>query len=201
MYSLTNFLIETSQKQYCIAILKDNKKYPIQKCTLIGNVVSGFDFINETLVQIPVNDIIGLAHTDDIENKQYLHLRWDFEICKDICKDLDVDYNSKYFYCFNNGFEKAFSIILDKPFQDITLQELKTFWQLHIDKFIAKFKTYIEDEISKSQDVEFNSELNTIIKNIDKICANELEQIADIPQLIEFWPQLLFPPPSFVKLF
>jgi len=201
MNSFINFLIEASKTQYCIAVLKNNKKYPIQNCLVREGLVYGFDFINEQQIQMLVDDVIGVVHTDDKESKQFLHLRWDFEICKDICKDLGVDHNREYFYCFNNGFEKAFSIILNKPFQDITIEELKSFWQIHINKFIARYKSYMADEISKSCDAAFNNELSNVIENIDVWCLNELERVDSISQLIEFWPQLLFPPPSFVKLF
>jgi hypothetical protein len=113
----------------------------------------------------------------------------------------NLNLNESFLYKNLQIHEKTISLILNKQFNDISLSELKQLWISNIEIYCNKFENYIDKELNESANDLYNTELLSIkldLKNLKK--HKDINKLKTKEALFEYWPQILMPAPSFVKI-
>lgn len=205
-------LISLSRIGICFVDTHDNSSIPINDCdteeTEEGLWVTGTDKISNREVKILASSIKGFTNFTNPLNasgeEHYIirKTKSEYETIKKEC-DLDgVELNLDIFYQDIPTHEKTISMHLNKRYDQVSLDELKTFWKSCIEKRCSVIENEIISELeSEAEGQEIQTEELDTIKNIFNNIKSH-EEILGIntkEELLSFWPAILTPAPRFVK--
>lgn len=202
---MVNNLILDSKKGFCFVENHDNDAIPMINCHYDDKFnpiyLHGTDFLNNKDVCIKIEDIKAYMHVDSEDHKLCKRFALHFKKLQDVCIVENLTLENVFLYKRISINEKIISYILNKNYNDISLEELKNLWISYIEKYCIKFESYIDSELTESSNDLYKTELLTIkedLKNIKK--HKEIKKIKNKEDLCKYWPTLLMPAPSIVNI-
>jgi len=202
---MLNDLISDSKKGLCFVENHDNDTIPMIDCyydsKLNPTLIHGTDFLNNKDAFIKIEDIKAYMYVKSQDHKLCKRFSLHFKALKDVCVVEKLSLDSEFLYKNIPINEKIICYILNKNYNDITLQELKELWISYIQKYCNNFESYIDTELFESTNDLYKTELSKIKEDLTDIKKfKEIKKFKIKEDLIKFWPTLLMPCPSFVYL-
>lgn len=202
---MLNDLISDSKNGFCFVENHNNDAIPMIDCYYDDKFnpvyIHGKDFLNNKDASIKIEDIKAYMHVESQDHKLCKRFALHFKTLRDVCIVEKLELDNTFLYKRIPVNKKIISYILNKNYNDISLQELKDLWISYIDKYCFNFESYIDTELLDSTNDLYKTELNKIKKDLKDIKKyKEIKKFKDSEELCKFWPTLLMPAPSFVDL-
>lgn len=199
--ALMQLLIDSKQG-FCFVETNTNDKIPFKDCELVemGQThLEGRDFINNVVNRIPIASITSTTTVGTLDNNLIKKETDNFFKIKEMSKAENIPINTDLFYKNVSIHQKIISMLLNKSYEEISLDELKELWRTHINKYCNTFQEHIESELKEDTNELYRNELQQILAELRVIkCFEEINMIEAKEQLLSFWPTLLMPSPCFV---
>lgn len=206
MFNYEEMKLLSNEKEFFI-VLKDGSQVPFTNLVKKGRYYRGTNSINDIPVKVLVEDVGGYFYINDEDvesNNMYKQLHNHYQTVIDMYTAENLSTDSRYFYADLPVSQKVICGILDKPWDQIELDELKDIWFKKITESCANFNSYIEKELEQQQDDKDNNykqELLTIQNSLNEFKDKKfLDALSTKEELIRFWPRVLQPSPGFVSL-
>jgi hypothetical protein len=195
-------LLMDSKEGFCFVETTTNDKIPFKDCELVemGEThLKGKDFINNIVNRIPISKITGTTTVGTADNILIKKETDNFLKIKEMCSAENITINASLFYKNVSIHQKIISMLLNKPYEEISLDDLKELWKKHINAYCNTFEKHIESELKEDTNDLYKTELQQILVELRVIKSfEEVNMTEDKQQLLSFWPTLLMPSPCFV---
>jgi hypothetical protein len=201
---LLSTLLKCSQKEeFCFVETHINEIIPIKDCSTeeIESVlyVKGYDYINNRQHTFPASNIKIVTTTAG--GTAFLRIQKEnFTKITEMCEAENIPINPDMLYRDVPVYQKIISMLVNKKYEEISLNELKDLWKRYIEIHCTNFENYILAELSEDVNDLYKSELIAIRDQLSKIKqGTELDSIKTKEAITAYWPILLMPSPCFVN--
>lgn len=194
-------VVNFSKNKEIFLVSTKNEFIPSTNCKINGKNIVGYDFFNNKTVSLNVENFNYYFYYTDKNSNEYLSLKNHHKTIQDIAKSENLILDDIFIYKNIPIQEKIISIYLNTHYDELSLLNLKEFWKSKIKQYCDKFNSYIESEFSETNNDLYKNELSTIKNNLDEIQNfKTIDEINYKEELLHYWPQILMPSPSFVKI-
>lgn len=194
-------VVNFSKNKEIFLVSTKNEFIPATNCRLNGENIVGYDFFNDKTISLNIENFNYYFYYSNKTNNEYLSLKNHHKTIQDITKSENLILNECFIYKNIPIQEKIISIYLNTDYNELSLSSLKEFWKSKIKQYCNKFNSYIESEFGETNNDLYKNELSTIKNSLDEIQNfKTIDEINSKEDLLCYWPQILMPAPSFVKI-
>ena len=199
-------LILDSKNKFCFVENYNNDVIPMKHCNYDDAInpvyLIGEDFLNSNKeVSIKLEDIKAYMHVESEDHTLYKRFALHFKKLKDVCAVEKLSLYSPFLYKRIPIYQKIISFILNKDFDELSINDLKNLWKSYIIKYCESFENYIDSELIENTNEFYKEELLKIKEELKEIGKfKEIKAFKNKEDIINFWPTMLMPAPSFVDI-
>lgn len=198
-------LICSSEEGICFIDTYTDETIPINNCEVEETEdslwINGIDKLNSNHVRINAANIKVFTSVPNPEHTVVKKAKDDYTKVTEICSTDNIPINMDLFYKDVPVYQKVISMYLNKPYGDITFDELNALWKKYIEKHCLTFEEYIIAELEQATVDLYKEELLSLQSQLQILRQHEeMYGLRTKEDLTKYWPSILMPAPSFVNI-